>query len=151
MCCIQLLTMQHFEKKTIITTFLLHCRKYIFLFFQNNTVDLDFDYFVNLFEEYYLSDDPSDLGNFINGKLVFDFDSPDSEDEPDFEPDPGLLDHKARSSTSINSMDDDLVLESGEIPGKKKKKLEKSSSVIRLHDSGPIRKICNTLDCCRLL
>ena len=121
------------------------------MFFQNNTVDLDFDYFVNLFEEYYLSDDPSDLGNFINGKLVFD-DSPETdEDEPDFEPDPGLLDHKARSSTSINSMDDDLVLESGEIPGKKKKKLEKHASVIRLHDKGPIRKICDTLDCCRLL
>merc|ERR550539_819288 len=68
------------------------------IFTQNNTVDLDFDYFVNLFEEYYLSDDPSDLGNFINGKLVFD-DSPETdEDEPDFEPDPGLLDHKARSS-----------------------------------------------------
>ena len=39
--------------------------------FQNNTRDLDFDYFVSLFEEYYLSDDPSDLGNFINGRLEF--------------------------------------------------------------------------------
>ena len=41
------------------------------LFFQNNTKELDFDYFVSLFEEYYLSDDPSDLGNFINGRLEF--------------------------------------------------------------------------------
>ena len=26
---------------------------------------------MSLFEEYYLSDDPSDLGNFINGRLEF--------------------------------------------------------------------------------
>ena len=30
--------------------------------FQNNTVKLDFEYFVHLFEEYYLSDDASSLG-----------------------------------------------------------------------------------------
>ena len=34
-------------------------------------MDVDFPYFVRLFEEYYLSDNPSDLGNFVNGKLDF--------------------------------------------------------------------------------
>ena len=47
------------------------CYLWKLLFFQNNTKELDFDYFVSLFEEYYLSDDPSDLGNFINGRLEF--------------------------------------------------------------------------------
>jgi len=70
---------------------------------QNNTVPLDFELFVSLFEEYYLSDDPSDLGNFINGKLSYD--EGESEDE-----DPGAVDHKDHhaSSTSLHSMDDDL-------------------------------------------
>ena len=34
-------------------------------------MDIDFPYFVKLFEEYYLSDNPADLGNFVNGKLDF--------------------------------------------------------------------------------
>ena len=34
-------------------------------------MDIDFPYFVHLFEEYYLSDNPADLGNFVNGKLDF--------------------------------------------------------------------------------
>ena len=73
---------------------------------QNDTVKLDFDYFVHLFEEYYLSNDPSDLGNFINGKLQFEDDLgkvDDAEDE-----DPGLVDHRKNSSTSVHSMDDDI-------------------------------------------
>ena len=50
------------------------------MFTINNTKELDFDYFVSLFEEYYLSDDPSDLGNFINGRLEYpDDDSSDAE------------------------------------------------------------------------
>ena len=50
------------------------------MFTINNTRALDFDYFVSLFEEYYLSDDPSDLGNFINGRLEYpDDDSSDAE------------------------------------------------------------------------
>ena len=32
---------------------------------------IDFSTFVNLFEEYYLSDNPADLGNFVNGVLEF--------------------------------------------------------------------------------
>ena len=32
---------------------------------------MDFTRFVELFEEYYLSDNVADLGNFINGKLDF--------------------------------------------------------------------------------
>jgi hypothetical protein len=32
---------------------------------------VDFPRFVQLFEEYYLSDNVADLGNFINGKLDF--------------------------------------------------------------------------------
>ena len=66
--------------------------------FQNNTVRLDFEYFVHLFEEYYLSDDPSSLGNFINGRLEYDtiYENDDDDDE---EEDPGALDHHANSST----------------------------------------------------
>jgi len=82
------------------------------MFTINNTRELDFDYFVSLFEEYYLSDDPSDLGNFINGRLEYpDDDSSDAEthDEQDIEDvDPGLVDHRVYSSTSLHSMDDDL-------------------------------------------
>ncbi len=36
---------------------------------------MSFERFVNLFEEYYLSDNPSDLGNFVNGVLEFKFDN----------------------------------------------------------------------------
>lgn len=77
---------------------------------------MDFDYFVHLFEEYYLSDDLSALGNFINGKL--DFDGEDSDEE-----DPGLLDHHDhhKSSTSVHSMDDDLRDNDGKNEGKTKK------------------------------
>jgi len=35
------------------------------------TKPLDFPYFVRLFEEFYLSDDPAHLGNYVNGKLDF--------------------------------------------------------------------------------
>ena len=41
------------------------------IFSQHQTVRVDFPYFVKLFEEYYLSDNPADLGNFVNGKLEF--------------------------------------------------------------------------------
>lgn len=91
------------------------------IFTQNDTLELDFDYFVQLFEEYYLSDDPSDLGNFINGKLEFG-DLESSDEEPENEPDPGLLDHRINSSTSIHSMDDDLRLDGDDCPKSKKKK-----------------------------
>ena len=57
-------------------------------------------------EQYYLSDDPPDLGNFVNGKLDFtsECDSEDEESEAENE-DPGRLDHKADSNTSLDSMD----------------------------------------------
>ena len=43
--------------------------KQAFLIFSHHLeIEIDFDYFVQLFEEYYLSDDPADLGNFVNGK-----------------------------------------------------------------------------------
>ena len=46
--------------------------KQAFLIFSHHLeIEIDFDYFVQLFEEYYLSDDPADLGNFVNGKLEF--------------------------------------------------------------------------------
>ncbi|XP_040577651.1 sarcoplasmic calcium-binding proteins I, III, and IV [Lepeophtheirus salmonis] len=51
------------------------------IFSKNNTLELDFDYFVHLCAEYYLSDDPSDLGNFINGKLDYDTESSGDEGE----------------------------------------------------------------------
>ena len=41
------------------------------IFTQHGLLKVDFDYFIRLFEEYYLSDDPADLGNFVNGKLEF--------------------------------------------------------------------------------
>ncbi len=53
---------------------------------------LDFDNFVRLFEEYYLSDDPGALGNFINGKLTYD--EEESEDE-----DPGALVRREKKAT----------------------------------------------------
>merc|ERR1712012_414630 len=73
----------------------------------NNTKDLDFDYFVSLFEEYYLSDDPSDLGNFINGRLEFPVEEGSDADESEIDiedVDPGLVDHRINSSTSLHSM-----------------------------------------------
>ena len=46
--------------------------KQAFLIFSRHLeIQIDFQYFVQLFEEYYLSDDPADLGNFVNGKLDF--------------------------------------------------------------------------------
>ena len=46
-------------------------RQAFLIFSHHLTVDVDFTYFVQLCEEYYLSDDPADLGNFVNGKLDF--------------------------------------------------------------------------------
>ena len=125
---------------------------FIFSIFQNNTVDLDFDYFVKLFEEYYLSDDPSDLGNFINGRLEFESNDSNDEEEEDFEPDPGLLDHRINSSTSIHSMDDDLRMDSGESNQtnfQKKIQIEKSGSTIRLHEI--VKRKCQSFDCCVII
>jgi hypothetical protein len=39
---------------------------------------VDVPRFVQLFEEYYLSDNVADLGNFINGKLDFNVELTDS-------------------------------------------------------------------------
>lgn len=39
--------------------------------FQNHEKKVDLDYFRTLSAEYYRSDDPSALGNFITGKLDF--------------------------------------------------------------------------------
>ena len=100
---------------------------FFFILFQNHTRKLDFDYFVSLFEEYYLSDDPSCLGNFINGKL--DYEADDSENEDlDFETDPGLLDHRRTSSTSVHSMDDDLSDPDGSKARMKAKKAEEAKA-----------------------
>ena len=46
-------------------------RQAFMIFSQHLTIAIDFPYFVCLFEEYYLSDNPADLGNFVNGKLDF--------------------------------------------------------------------------------
>lgn len=116
-------------------------------FFQNNTVVLDFDYFVRLFEHYYLSDDPSDLGNFINGKLDFLGDGDDEDSSDDEALDPGLLDHRVNSSTSIHSMDDDLRLPA-DGASMSNNGQERSKSTIRLHEDGPVKRICQTFQCC---
>lgn len=42
------------------------------IFSQNNEKRVDMEYFKELCTEYYRSNNPSDLGNFINGKLDFD-------------------------------------------------------------------------------
>jgi len=39
--------------------------------FQNNTKKVDLEYFKDLCIDYYRSDEPSALGNFITGKLDF--------------------------------------------------------------------------------
>jgi len=44
-------------------------RQAFLIFTQHLTININFNYFVQLFEEYYLSDDPADLGNFVNGQL----------------------------------------------------------------------------------
>ena len=41
------------------------------IFSQHGAIKVDFAHFVRLFEEFYLSDNPADLGNFVNGKLEF--------------------------------------------------------------------------------
>ena len=69
-------------------------------------MELDFDYFVQLFEQYYLSDDPSDLGNFINGKL--DFNAMEDEDSGVDDEDPGAEDRRIDSNASLDSMDSDI-------------------------------------------
>jgi len=108
---------------------------------KNKTVVLDFDYFVQLFEQFYLSDDPSDLGNFINGKLDYN----DIHDE-DSDEDPGLEDHKVDSNASLDSMDSDL---------KNKPKAQKDhGDTIRLHESCKkmIKEKCNdAMECCVIL
>ncbi len=115
---------------------------------QNDTLVLDFEYFVNLFEEYYLSDDPGALGNFINGKLEFedgDGLSDPEEVEDEEEEDPGAVDRKVASSTSIHSMDDDL--RDGNVKnGNMSKSRPKSGSTIRLHESG--KDGYNIFQCC---
>ena len=56
------------------------------IFSQHGLVKVDFDYFIRLFEEYYLSDDPADLGNFVNGKLEFPLGEEDGEQEAQEQP-----------------------------------------------------------------
>lgn len=46
-------------------------RNCFLMFSQNNERKVDFEYFKGLCSEYYRSDDPGALGNFINGKLDF--------------------------------------------------------------------------------
>ena len=56
--------------------------KQAFLIFSHHLeIEIDFAYFVQLFEEYYLSDDPADLGNFVNGKLEYPKSSTEAIDE----------------------------------------------------------------------
>ena len=127
---------------TVDTTYV--CKVKMITLFQNNTVKLDFEYFVHLFEEYYLSDDASSLGNFINGRLEYDT-IYENDDEDDEEEDPGALDHRVVSTTSIHSMDDD-------IQGGKNGDLKKTSSIVRLHERATL--LCKEVkqsDCCVII
>ena len=96
---------------------------------------------MQLFEQFYLSDDPSDLGNFINGRLDYN----DIHDE-DSDEDPGLEDHMVDSNASLDSMDSDL---------KNKRKAQKEhGDTIRLHESCKkmIKEKCNdAMECCVIL
>ena len=116
---------------------------FFIFFFQNKTVQLDFDYFVQLFEQFYLSDDPSDLGNFINGKLDYNDKSESGKDDSDEEDeDPGLEDHKIDSNASLDSMDSDLNV---------KKKKGSSEDSIWLHAAciNYLRERCDEpFECC---
>lgn len=113
-----------------------------YYFLQNNTADLDFEYFVRLFEEYYLSDNPSDLGNFINGRLEFETEEQGA-DSGSEEEDPGLVDHQAYSSTSLHSMDDDLhpEMENGSHHNHHQKKVEDGSP-------SPFKRLCDSMKSC---
>ena len=114
-----------------------------------------------MFEEYYLSDDPSDLGNFINGRLEFPQGGAGSDDITDDEEDkdPGLVDHRANSSTSLHSMDDDLhhpELENHHNGLKKEAAggrvaLDIHSEDYKGREAGPMQKmLCSLKSCCVL-
>ena len=105
------------------------------IYFQNNAVKLDFDYFVQLFEQYYLSDDPSDLGNFVNGML--DFSAMGDDDSGEDEEDPGAEDRTIDSNVSLDSMDSDL---------KKKNKNDKMPSKFQ-----QLKKRIMMSECCTIL
>ena len=116
-----------------------------YYFLQNNTADLDFEYFVRLFEEYYLSDNPSDLGNFINGRLEFETEEQGA-DSGSEEEDPGLVDHQAYSSTSLHSMDDDLhpEMENGSHHNHHQKKVE----TVGGGEPSAFKRLCDTMKSC---
>ena len=80
---------------------------------------------MQLFEQFYLSDDPSDLGNFINGKLDFESKGESGDEDSDEDKDPGLEDHKEDSNSSLHSMDSDL----------KKKNAKADGKTIKLHEA----------------
>ena len=48
-----------------------HESKVFFPLFQNNEKKVDLQYFKELCTDYYRSDEPGSLGNFINGVLDF--------------------------------------------------------------------------------
>ena len=98
-------------------------------------MDLDFDYFVQLFEQYYLSDDPSDLGNFING--ILDFSNVADDDSGADDEDPGAEDRTIDSNVSLDSMDSDI---------KKKDKDNCPSAIQQLK-----KRIMMASDCCTIL
>lgn len=91
------------------------------LFTDHSTLPLDFQYFVRLFEEFYLSDDPTHLGNFVNGKLDFSVAREaegENEDEESIE-------------EMIQKMNDDLMAVGNprDLKQKKKKKVESSFKI----------------------
>ena len=121
--------------------------------FQDNTHKLDFELFVSLFEEYYLSDDPSALGNFINGKLTY---TEEEDDDAEGADDPGLVDRRVNSSTSIHSMDGDI---NGLDAAREAKKAEaakvKAKEAAGGGGRGPLKIVCDnvrsaTEECCVL-
>ena len=99
-------------------------RQAFLLFSHHLTVEVDFPHFVRLFEEYYLSDNPSDLGNFVNGKLDF-----SSEEKPTHETEEELTEEQK----IINQFDLDLykddMMDQPEDESKKKKNSEVGKTI----------------------
>ncbi|XP_023349795.1 calexcitin-2 isoform X1 [Eurytemora carolleeae] len=94
-------------------------RQAFLIFTQNSLEPLSFERFVNLFEEYYLSDNPSDLGNFVNGVLEFKFDNIQVEAEEEDEDD--LLEEYSAHK------EDDLMNNEAEMVKHKEKEKEKTN------------------------
>jgi len=108
-------------------------RRAFMLFTENSNRLLSFPRFVELFEEYYLSDNPADLGTFINGVLEFRF--PDEVDE-EVEQEDLLLQYEAMK-------EDDLMEDPKPSPPSKKEEAKEE----KLTEDDQDHTSCSELYC----